>query len=614
VGAGVGIYSELLEVNGGAAGQAQVEDATGMANGQYCTVYDTGHTHNCYITALTHLQRTGQAVYSKALAADGQNGYVDVVEADAVNIITDDYVEVHDDVEVANVRGYVVGKLDLGANVRIYIQDTKGGGGANVDCSAYAQADNALIRSVTRSTMVMCEADLTTPINISDVVTADSGKIDSMAATDLMIEVIYAGAKNMSTYHTADSAAIESIACSEVVIYDAPVAGAPVDISGYTLSQAAYALSLDCSEIHFHTPLGGAINLSAYLQADTAKIDSIDCFKLMITDEAHVALDISAYTRAQTAHIFSIDAYRLTIQTAPSGGSAVDLSPYTVAQVAKVTPLDAWEMLMYSTSIFEQANELKAKFNAHIIDTTQHTHVDTHSVTGADCTDLAGCKTLVGEILTAYALHNSDAEHATPWLYHIAQNGVTHVLTSVVTPTTLAQCLSRCSDLKSKLDAHDADATSHSLGSIHQTTIANPSLVNLSAYTVAQTAVVKSIDAYRITMVTTLGGATPVDCSMYTMAQSAHVFDNVTAITLSVGPTGSLTSLMGNNDVLTASAVLMADETFKGAGLTTPGKSNIYSVSTATNIEATLIMTGGLLATLNAGNIDIYVEYVDENN
>lgn len=117
------------------------------------------------------------------------------------------------------------------------------------------------------------------------------------------------------------------------------------------------------------------------------------------------------------------------------------------------------------------ANDLKSKYNAHIADVTEHTTAadSTNTITSANAYDLESLITLVTELVTDYTAHNADAEHGTPWLYHAAQNGSTHVLSSTTAPLTLTECNTLLDDLKSKFNAHDADGTSHGTDTLHQT-------------------------------------------------------------------------------------------------------------------------------------------------
>lgn len=119
------------------------------------------------------------------------------------------------------------------------------------------------------------------------------------------------------------------------------------------------------------------------------------------------------------------------------------------------------------------ANDLKSKFNAHIADASAHTTAadSENAVTSADATDYDTLITLVTELLTDYDAHEGDAELESAWLYHAAQEATDHSLASTTAPTTLTECIIRLTDLKTKLNAHDADDTAHGTDSSHQVSI-----------------------------------------------------------------------------------------------------------------------------------------------
>ncbi|MHA1972961.1 MAG: hypothetical protein ACTSW1_08210 [Candidatus Hodarchaeales archaeon] len=117
------------------------------------------------------------------------------------------------------------------------------------------------------------------------------------------------------------------------------------------------------------------------------------------------------------------------------------------------------------------ANSLKTVTNAHGADAGEHTTaIDNvnYPVTADDAVDLATVLALTGLLLTAYDVHDADAELGSSWAYHAAQEAGDHSLTSAVTPTTLAEATTRLNDLKAKLNAHDADGTTHGTDTQHQ--------------------------------------------------------------------------------------------------------------------------------------------------
>lgn len=119
------------------------------------------------------------------------------------------------------------------------------------------------------------------------------------------------------------------------------------------------------------------------------------------------------------------------------------------------------------------ANDIRTKYIAHIADAAEHlTAVDaTNTISAAAAHDFDTLITLITELLVDYPLHNADSESpGGAKIYHNAFNATTHVLTSVTVPTTLSECITILSDLKTKLNAHDADGTSHGTDSTHQVT------------------------------------------------------------------------------------------------------------------------------------------------
>lgn len=123
------------------------------------------------------------------------------------------------------------------------------------------------------------------------------------------------------------------------------------------------------------------------------------------------------------------------------------------------------------SSAIALANSLKTIMNAHAADAAEHTSgVDAANfpIVAANATDTTDLITLVTELLTAYDVHDDDAELGAAWLYHVAQEAGDHSLASAVAPTTLQECITRLNDIKAKYNAHDADGTAHTTGSTHQ--------------------------------------------------------------------------------------------------------------------------------------------------
>lgn len=115
----------------------------------------------------------------------------------------------------------------------------------------------------------------------------------------------------------------------------------------------------------------------------------------------------------------------------------------------------------------ELANQIKSKYNAHAASGTLHAHADsTNLTTSTDAHDLASLIVLTTELIADFTAHNADANLAAAWLYHGAQQvgAPAHTLASTTTPETLADCKTILDDIKTKYNAHDADATAHTSG------------------------------------------------------------------------------------------------------------------------------------------------------
>jgi hypothetical protein len=119
----------------------------------------------------------------------------------------------------------------------------------------------------------------------------------------------------------------------------------------------------------------------------------------------------------------------------------------------------------------ELANELKSKFNLHIASGVIHVTPDAaHQISSANAHDFASLLTLTAELMTDYTAHNADANLASAWVYHAAQQTGTKLLGSTTVPITLSEAKAMLDDIKAKYNSHDADATAHNLGSSQQST------------------------------------------------------------------------------------------------------------------------------------------------
>jgi len=118
------------------------------------------------------------------------------------------------------------------------------------------------------------------------------------------------------------------------------------------------------------------------------------------------------------------------------------------------------------------ANEVQIDFDAHCADAGEHTtSVDAVNVTTEPAaSDITTLIALTTELLTGYDAHEGDAELGAAWVFHGAQEAGDHSLASTAAPTTLAECITRLNDIKTKLNAHDADGTAHGTDTQHQVT------------------------------------------------------------------------------------------------------------------------------------------------
>ncbi len=119
------------------------------------------------------------------------------------------------------------------------------------------------------------------------------------------------------------------------------------------------------------------------------------------------------------------------------------------------------------------ANDVKAKYNAHCADTSDHTTAaDTvNVVTASDATDLDTLIVLLVDLISKYKDHDNDAELDSGWAYHAAEEEEDHSLLSLTAPSTTMKCVSVLHDIKAKYNSHDADTTAHGVGNAHQVTI-----------------------------------------------------------------------------------------------------------------------------------------------
>lgn len=110
------------------------------------------------------------------------------------------------------------------------------------------------------------------------------------------------------------------------------------------------------------------------------------------------------------------------------------------------------------TYLMRLANDAKTKFNAHIVSLTEHSSTGiADQVTAANATDLDSLLTLTNQLLTKYQAHLAQAA------IHpgAVSSGDSLEQTSIQTIFGAARALT---DLKVKLNQHDNDGVSHTLG------------------------------------------------------------------------------------------------------------------------------------------------------
>lgn len=126
----------------------------------------------------------------------------------------------------------------------------------------------------------------------------------------------------------------------------------------------------------------------------------------------------------------------------------------------KTTSLD--ENIAGLSSAITLALELQTDLTNHFASATRHTTGQQASTSFATLpiTTFGELLAATGAMLTAYAAHNADAILAAAWAYH-SEQATSKALVSDVTPTTLAQAITRLNDLKAKYNDHEDEETGH---------------------------------------------------------------------------------------------------------------------------------------------------------
>jgi len=117
------------------------------------------------------------------------------------------------------------------------------------------------------------------------------------------------------------------------------------------------------------------------------------------------------------------------------------------------------------------ANELKADYNLHRVDTPMHTVAadNTNIVTAADASDLATLKTLVTELALDLNAHFTDANLTSGFAFHDARR-VGYTVTVSSDTTDLATTIDTLKLLVEYYNVHDLDDTAHGTLTAYQTT------------------------------------------------------------------------------------------------------------------------------------------------
>lgn len=143
-----------------------------------------------------------------------------------------------------------------------------------------------------------------------------------------------------------------------------------------------------------------------------------------------------------------------------------------------VNNADIFEINGLSSAIV-LCTELRTDIINHLANATRHiSGLQSTAAVGAAPINLTTLLATAGTLLTAYAAHNADVIKASAWQYHDAQD-TTHALVSAVTPTTLAETITRLNDLKAKYNLHEAETTGHhSAGTVAADQTATDDAVN----------------------------------------------------------------------------------------------------------------------------------------
>jgi len=546
-----------------------------------------------YITAISSNLGAGATAYVQPfIVLDGQGSGTCFV-ADTTGMVIGNYVEI-DDNDSNPVRGYITAKTVLGAGTSAYdiaaIEDGSAAGKIKVaSATGVTVADWVHVHDSGHTTF----AQVSSISVIGAGATAYDQNFYATGTVGGVCEIVDKTGMNVGNYVEIHKSTPTSVRGYIVGITDEGGATTAYDVAfatngllagTFTVTQAnaanmAIGQLVEVYSSVVTTPIRG------YIAGLTDLGTTVQVYLEDAPGGGHTAVDLSTLLVTDTAKVKSHGYFLIHVQTLPSGGADINLSSYTVGLSSHIYSLACTELTFLT--VLGGAINLSAY---HVVDTLKITSIACSMLTIKNAPTAGSAVPLTAYTLAQSAqIYSIDAYRIT---IKDAPSAGAAVNLSAYTVAQSAICQSLdCWQLTFK-DAPSAGAA-----------------VNLSAYTTAQAAHVYSIDAYQVAIISALGGSTPVDLSMYTVAQAAHIFDNVSAITVSVGGAAGLTDYLLDDSVTTTG--LIKDDAAKGLGLTTPGLSCVYSVDSEEIIYAHMIITGGLLSTLDAGSITFWIEYCD---
>jgi len=122
------------------------------------------------------------------------------------------------------------------------------------------------------------------------------------------------------------------------------------------------------------------------------------------------------------------------------------------------------------TSLITLANEIKTKFNAHVLDALQHTGpggADVgNSVSTGDATNFSSLLDLTNALTDKYTAHIVDALLVSP--DHHTATGSDYSLSSTTEVKTLSEVSTRLLDIRTKYNTHNLDVVAHAVFISHQ--------------------------------------------------------------------------------------------------------------------------------------------------